>query len=173
MKKNEITLQGRNPLETDGDILRKHARLASIHGSREAMLQELQGYAAPDAYARNKERADALMQLILEAEAEMRLLAYDLAGKRRTVLGRFSAEEVEAYGYTCTYTTAEGRCGKSATHCEGMRVRCDEHPVSLESPVKGPKSVQAHAGFGNPDLPCTCTPGQPVNPNCLRHGRRN
>lgn len=26
--------------------------------------------------------------------------------------------------------------------------------------------------FGNPDLPCTCTQGQPINPNCLRHGRR-
>lgn len=30
-----------------------------------------------------------------------------------------------------------------------------------------------NTGFGNPDLPCTCTQGQPVNPNCMRHGRRN
>ena len=162
MSNKEITLKGRNPFETEGDQMRKHARLASLHGSREAMLDELQGYAEPEAYENNKVRAHALMQLILQAEAEMRLLAYELAGKRRTVLGRCRAEEVEAYGYTCTYTTPEGSCGKSATHCEGMRIRCDEHPVSIESPVKGPVSFHASVGFG-----------QPPNPNCLRHGRRN
>ncbi|MBY0538866.1 hypothetical protein K2P56_00335 [Patescibacteria group bacterium] len=173
MVKKEIVLQGRNPFLGETERMHMHTRLAALHGSREAMLQELQGYRAPEVYARNKERADALMQLIIQAEAEMRVIAYELSDKRRTVLGRFSVDEVEAYGYTCTYTTAEGRCGKSATHCEGMRVRCDEHPVSVESPVKGPKSFHSHVGFGNPDLPCTCVVGQPPNPNCLRHGRRN
>ncbi len=172
MSKKEITLQGRNPFETETDRMQQHMRLASLHGSREAMLEELQGYAEPAVYEKNKARADTLMQLIVQAEAEMKLLAYGLAGKRQTVLGRFSEEEVDAYGYTCTYTTTEGRCGVRATHCEGMRVRCDAHPVSVESPVKGPHSLSAHVGFGNPDLPCICTPNQPVNPNCLKHGRR-
>lgn len=173
MTKKEITLHGRNPFETEEDRRMKHMRLATLSGSRDTMLQELQGYADPDTYENNKERANALMQLIVQIEAEMRVLVYELADKRRTVLGRFSAEEVEAYGYTCTYTTEQGRCGKSATHCEGMRIRCDEHPVSIESPVKGPRSLKVHTAFGNPDLPCTCTPGMPVNPNCLKHGRKN
>jgi SET domain-containing protein len=61
-------------------------------------------------------------------------------------------------------------CNYGLTETEGDAFFRAKVPV--KSPVKGPKSFLPHVGFGNPDLPCTCTQGQPVNPNCLKHGRR-
>jgi hypothetical protein len=75
-------------------------------------------------------------------------------------------------GLMCGFVLKRVRCEEGATtafsHILGseIRYRCIAHKNM-------PGGRFSDTDFGNPDLPCTCTPGQPVNPNCMRHGRRN
>lgn len=97
---------------------------------------------------------------------------------------------IDPKGKTCSYTdgycSIEIRCSNpavcgvySSSDYESVsHYYCDRHKKGSGVNYAIPPTHRvlfddADFGFGNPDLPCTCAAGQPVNPNCLRHGRRN